>query len=81
MAEKKKVAEKKVAEKKAAAVKAPRKPKTEAAAVPKSAKKSSPKHEEIALGAYARWERQGRRHGSHEEHWLQTEKELRGTGK
>ncbi len=38
---------------------------------------SEPNLEDIEMVAYLIWEQEGRPHGNHETHWLQTEAQLR----
>ena len=40
--------------------------------------KASPSHEDIARHAYLLWERDGKKHGHHEQYWKRAEEELRG---
>jgi hypothetical protein len=40
-----------------------------------------PGHGDVALRAYEIFEREGRQHGRHEQHWLQAESELIGAAR
>ena len=65
----KKTAAKKIAAKKTAAA-------PPSAEQPKAAAKAKPTHHDIELRAYLLWERDGKKHGQHDSHWHQAEKEL-----
>ena len=38
--------------------------------------KAKPTHHDISVQAYLLWERDGRKHGHHDQYWQQAEKEL-----
>ncbi len=40
--------------------------------------KSKPTHHDISVQAYLIWEREGKKHGHHDQYWQQAEKELHG---
>lgn len=66
----------KAAAKKVDAKKTPEK-KTVAAAAPQTgAGKARPSHHDIEVQAYLLWERDGKKHGHHDQYWQQAEREL-----
>lgn len=69
---------------KTAAKKAPAKsaaksePETKGADSATGSSKKKATHDEISKHAHSLWEKGGRHHGSHVDHWLRAEKELNG---